>query len=106
MMNSDMPLALYHEDRRLFREALLFTESSTGFSARLIEKNYYCSLVLQDLAELFGQGLVFKGGTCLSKVYMEFYRLSEDLDFVVSVGVDASATTRRKAASPHRVHMG
>ncbi len=26
--------------------------------------------------------LVFKGGTCLNKCYLDFYRLSEDLDFV------------------------
>ncbi len=28
--------------------------------------------------------LVFKGGTCLSKVYAENYRLSEDLDFTIA----------------------
>jgi hypothetical protein len=104
-MSSNKPPGLYHEDRAQFREALLFTESSTGFSARLIEKDYYCSLVLHDVSELFGQGLIFKGGTCLSKVYTEFFRLSEDLDFAVSVGVDATTSTRRKAALPHRVHV-
>ena len=104
-MSNERPPGLYHEDRKLFREALLFTESSTGFSARLIEKDYYLSLVLHDLAALFGSGLVFKGGTCLSKVYTEFYRLSEDLDFALSVAVDATPATRRKAASPHKVHI-
>ncbi|MCX7428980.1 MAG: hypothetical protein NTW96_25560 [Planctomycetia bacterium] len=39
----------YHEDVDLFREALSFTQSETGFSARLIEKDYYCSLLLQDM---------------------------------------------------------
>jgi predicted nucleotidyltransferase component of viral defense system len=104
-MSDERPPGPYHEDRRLFREALLFTESSTGFSARLIEKDYYLSLVLHDLAGLFGAGLVFKGGTCLSKVFTEFYRLSEDLDFALSVAADASPATRRKAASPHKAHI-
>ena len=39
----------YHEDTDLFREALSFTQSETGFSARLVEKDYYCSLLLEDL---------------------------------------------------------
>ena len=28
---------------------------------------------------------VFKGGTCLARVHAGFYRLSEDLDFVIPV---------------------
>ena len=28
-----------------------------------------------------GDDLVFKGGTCLTKVHAELYRLSEDLDY-------------------------
>ena len=27
--------------------------------------------------------LVFKGGTCLSKVHVDFHRLSEDLDLII-----------------------
>jgi len=32
---------------------LSYTQSETGFSARLIEKDYYCSLVLEDLLAIF-----------------------------------------------------
>lgn len=98
-MDSD-ELLQYHEDTEPFREAINFTESNTGFSARLIEKDYYCSLVLRDLAEAFQQGLVFKGGTCLSKVHSDFYRLSEDLDFVISMKTNASISVRRKRIAP------
>jgi hypothetical protein len=80
----------YHENTEPFREAINFTESNTRFSARLIEKDYYCSLVLRGMAEAFQQGLIFKGGTCLSKVHSDFYRLSEDLDFVISMETNAS----------------
>lgn len=90
----------YHENTEPFREAINFTESNTGFSARLIEKDYYCSLVLRDLAEAFQQGLVFKGGTCLSKVHSDFYRLSEDLDFVISMETNASRSVCRKRIAP------
>ena len=76
----------------------MLTEAESDFSSRLIEKDYYCSLLLQDLWALFEQGLVFKGGTCLSKVHAEFFRLSEDLDFSISVRPDATKSQRREAA--------
>lgn len=41
-----------------------------------------------------------KAGTCLSKVYANFYRLSEDLDFVFSMKIDASRPERRKTVGP------
>ncbi len=38
--------------------------------------------------------LVFKGGTCLAKVYAGLYRLSEDLDFAIPVPFDLSRSER------------
>src|SRR5580692_10450349 len=99
-MSEDATSKAYHEDSRRFRDALARTASETEFSERLIEKDYYCSLLLKDLEVLFGQGLVFKGGTCLSKVHAEFFRLSEDLDFGMSVKPDASRGNRRQVAAP------
>src|SRR5262249_58085990 len=95
----------YHEAPRQFQDALMHTASETGFSERLIEKDYYCSVLLQDLDALFGQGLVFKGGTCLSKVHADFFRLSEDLDFCISVKRDAGRGERRRVAQPVKFHL-
>jgi predicted nucleotidyltransferase component of viral defense system len=95
----------YHDDLNRLLAGLRLAESVTGFSARLIEKDYYCSVVLRDLAELFRGGLVFKGGTSLSKVHTEFFRLSEDLDFSVSVSPTASRRARRDAAGPFKSHF-
>lgn len=81
-MNKPEPIAIRtHEDRDWFLEAVNFTAATTGFSPRLIEKDYFCTVLLQHLAT--AGVLVFKGGTCLAKVHGEFYRLSEDLDFVI-----------------------
>src|SRR6266478_6099280 len=99
-MSEDATSKAYHEDSRRFRDALTGTALETGFSERLIEKDYYCSVLLKDLEVLFGQGLVFKGGTCLSKVHAEFFRLSEDLDFGMSVKPDTSRGDRRRTAEP------
>lgn len=90
---------MFHEDVELFREAVNFTVSRTGFSARLVEKDYFCTVLLAYLSECGGDQLVFKGGTCLAKVHAGFYRLSEDLDFAIPVAVDARRTQRRRAVA-------
>jgi hypothetical protein len=42
MRAPDLPPIRNHEDPVLFREALSFTAAETGFTARLIEKDYFC----------------------------------------------------------------
>lgn len=91
------PLRL-HEDLAFFREAVNFTAAQTGFASRLIEKDYFCSVILQHLA-VAAPELVFKGGTCLAKVHVGFYRLSEDLDFVIPTPVDATRADRSRRAA-------
>jgi predicted nucleotidyltransferase component of viral defense system len=88
-----------HEDPDRFGEALNFTEAETTFAARLVEKDYYCTIMLDYLAAK-APGLVFKGGTCLAKIYADFFRLSEDLDFVIPVEADSTRTERRRLAAP------
>jgi predicted nucleotidyltransferase component of viral defense system len=88
-------------DPDIFREALSYSEAVTGFTASLIEKDYYCSLILHHVFDR-DTPLVFKGGTCLSKVYADFYRLSEDLDLVIPVAVDTSRNQRRSEMDPIR----
>jgi predicted nucleotidyltransferase component of viral defense system len=99
MMDNEAGGPWYHDDFQRFRDSLTFTEAQTGFSARLIEKDYFCTLVLADLSRRFERALVFKGGTCLSKVHAEFFRLSEDLDFCVATPPEATRSDRRQAAT-------
>jgi len=89
----------HHKDPDIFLEALSYSEGVTGFTARLIEKDYYCSLILHHMFCQETQ-LVFKGGTCLSKVYADFYRLSEDLDLVIPVSVDTPRNQRSSRMDP------
>jgi predicted nucleotidyltransferase component of viral defense system len=91
-----------HEDRALFREAVLFTAGQTGLNATLIEKDYYCSVVLQYLYDQPDSPLIFRGGTCIGKVYADFYRLSEDLDFLISTPPEGGVSVRRKGMAPVR----
>ena len=90
---------LHDMDPDIFRESLSYSEGVTGFTASLIEKDYYCSLILHHVFDR-ETPLVFKGGTCLSKVYADFYRLSEDLDLIIPVSVDAPRSQRRSKMNP------
>lgn len=92
-------------DPDIFREALAHSEADTGFTATLIERDYFCSLVLQHFFSS-DTSLVFKGGTCLSKVYVDFYRLSEDLDFVIPVTADTTRPQRRAEMEPIKSIFG
>jgi predicted nucleotidyltransferase component of viral defense system len=88
-----------HEDRERFGEALNFTEAETHFPARLVEKDYFCTVILEYLAVQVPE-LVFKGGTCLAKIHANFFRLSEDLDFVIPVTNSSARSERRKLIAP------
>ena len=90
----------YHRDADLFTEAIAFTAARFGFVPALIEKDYFCSVVLGYLSAASPTGLVFKGGTCLTKVYTGFYRLSEDLDFAIPMAVDSRRVERSREIDP------
>lgn len=92
----------YHEKTELFRDAITFTAGETGFGTKLIEKDYFCSLVLAFFYQNDSSSIVFKGGTALSKVHTDFYRLSEDLDFVIPLPSEATRAERSKAAEPYK----
>ena len=59
----------------------------TKFPQGLLEKDYYLTRILHKISEKKIKDLTFKGGTCLNKCYLGFYRLSEDLDFVYNQDV-------------------
>ncbi len=54
----------------------------------------YCSLILKAIFSDSSHHLIFKGGTLLNKVHVGFYRLSEDLDFSVSIPEGTSRKTK------------
>jgi|LAHU01.1.fsa_nt_gb predicted nucleotidyltransferase component of viral defense system len=83
-----------------FRECVDYTARQTGFRRDLVEKDYYCSVIVAHLTPYLPAYAVFKGGTCVSKVYADFYRLSEDLDYSISTTLDATRDSRRARIDP------
>jgi len=89
-------LLMLHKNKEDFTRVLNQVAMQTGFLLPLVEKDYYMTLLLSHLREL-SPDLVFKGGTCLNKIYFSYYRLSEDLDFSMRLPeYTVTRGTRRK----------
>jgi len=100
-----VPIRWHADDADLLVQAIELTARQTGFNPRLVEKDYFCSVVLEYLAA-GDADLTFKGGTCLAKVHGSFYRLSEDLDFSISTPLHASRKERSRRADLLRPVVG
>lgn len=88
-----------HLDPAAFRAAVERTAHDFDFRPVLVEKDYFCSLLLEAVLPPEASW-IFKGGTCLSKIYADFYRLSEDLDFCVPVHGTVRRSERRRLIDP------
>ncbi len=88
-----------HLDPVAFRAAVERTAHDFDFRPALVEKDYFCSILLEAVSPP-GAGWIFKGGTCLSKIYTNFYRLSEDLDFCIPLQGMVNRSERRRLVDP------
>lgn len=71
-----------HDDKERFVEAITATSAMFGIEPALVEKDYFVTLFLKKAVERVS-GLVFKGGTSLSKCYNLIDRFSEDIDLTL-----------------------
>lgn len=72
-----------HEQFNLF---LKQTSEKMGLSVGVVEKDYWVTRILRELASSeFAGEFIFKGGTSLSKIWFEdFGRFSEDIDILLT----------------------
>jgi len=62
--------------------------SNLSLPEKTIEKDYFIEIFLYYISQNKDlKNLVFRGGTCLKKIYFPDYRFSEDLDFLVKEGL-------------------
>lgn len=75
-----------HKDKDAFQALLTAISEKTGVREDIIEKDYYLTLLLSELAS-WQKGLpaYFKGGTALYKAIGSLKRFSEDIDLTVEV---------------------
>lgn len=71
-----------HKDKKSFDIAIRAASRHFNVSPAIIEKDYYVTLVLRELAKQVPD-LLFKGGTSLSKCYKIIDRFSEDIDITL-----------------------
>lgn len=86
------------------RDILTAAESLKGISAKMLEKDIWICWILEKLFLNF-DGMVFKGGTSLSKGYDVIQRFSEDIDITIDpsvfgekINVDEITNTQAKKA--------
>ena len=91
---------MIHKNKEEFIKTLERASQKIEFLLPFLEKDYYLTLMLSRVHEL-SEDLVFKGGTCLNKIYYAYYRLSEDLDFSMRLPqYEATRGERRKCIDP------
>lgn len=66
-------------------DILTSTKDTYNFSDTFIEKDYYLSILLDEISndDVLKNLLIFKWWTCIYRWYLNYYRWSEDLDFII-----------------------
>ena len=84
-----------HNDEKIFLDAIKNTSKASKIQEDLIEKDYYVSLILAEIAATSDLA-VFKGGTSLSKAHHAINRFSEDIDIAFCGHIGASRRKKLK----------
>jgi predicted nucleotidyltransferase component of viral defense system len=85
-------------DRELLADLCREVAANEGVQPFTVEKDFYLTRLIWALAQEFGDRLLLKGGTLLSKVDLGYRRMSEDVDLVIPGtptrhgGINAAAT--------------
>lgn len=85
---------MLHHDKELFEQIVLNTANYKGVEVGIIEKDYYVTLFLKELSKVL-PGLIFKGGTSLSKCHKLINRFSEDIDLNIEYEERATEGQRK-----------
>ena len=86
-----------HRDEAAFRNLIVITATARGMRQSFVEKDYWVTWVLRNLADsALAEQVVFKGGTSLSKAYGIIERFSEDVDLAVILQPNQTDGARKK----------
>ena len=67
-------------------DKLRYLAGKHGFNLIYLEKDYFLTIFLYLIRNI--DGLYFKGGTALNKIFLDNLRLSEDLDFTARTKIE------------------
>ena len=81
-----------HENKELFKDAIIATSQLKGIAEIYVEKDYWVTFALHSIfTNEIGKSCIFKGGTALSKCNQIIERFSEDIDIVLLKQGDESS---------------
>jgi predicted nucleotidyltransferase component of viral defense system len=86
-------------DRERLQDIIPAIAGKLKFRPVIVEKDYYLTVILNNIEKLLSDKIVFKGGTLLNKAHLNYHRLSEDLDFTYYAPLTARSQ-RSKAITP------
>jgi len=93
-------------DREKLKDIIPVIASQRKFRPAIVEKDYYLTVILNNIEALLSEKIIFKGGTLLNKIHLNYHRLSEDLDFTYHSRQELTSRTKRsKAILPIREKM-
>lgn len=93
-------------DKKKLKDLIPAIAGQKKFRPAIVEKDYYLTVILNNIHSLLSDKIVFKGGTLLNKVHLNYHRLSEDLDFTYYGDTDLSSRSgRSRAIAPIRGKM-
>ena len=93
-------------DRDKLEKIIPFIAEKYNFRFETIEKDYYLTLILNSVESHLSDKIVFKGGTLLNKIHLNYHRLSEDIDFTYFNLEGLQTRSRRsRAITPIREKM-
>lgn len=99
----DLPPLL---DRALLTELCREVATAQRVAPAAVEKDFFLTRLIWALAQAFGNELLLKGGTLLSKVDLGFHRMSEDVDMVMPlVGRANYSPSNAKSMNRVRDHL-
>ena len=91
-------------DKEKLKDIISAIAGKMKFRPAIVEKDYYLTVILNNIEGLLSDKIVFKGGTLLNKVHLNYHRLSEDLDFTYD-GPLTARSQRSRAITPIREKM-
>jgi len=59
-------------DKKILKDVIYYLSDEQGFVASVIEKDFHLTRILNRVNEDLSTDIVFKGGTLLNKVYLNY----------------------------------
>lgn len=82
-------------------EELKILAGEKGFVLPMLEKDYVITKLLYLLKDI--RGCYFKGGTAMNKIFLDYARLSEDIDLSLTRNINVVEKDIRKALREFKV---